>query len=406
MTVRNRPVGGRLLTQMFKAMLVLWAAGTAVGVVRFTQGLGSVTAMNDGYPWGLWIAFDVVVGTGLASGGYAIALLVYVFNKGRYHPLVRPAILTSALGYAVSGVAVAFDIGRYWNLWKIPTMPWNWNSTSVLLEVALCMFVYTMVLFVELSPALLERWQAGGSPRLKALADGWLPRLDRALPFIIAAGLVLPTMHQSSLGTVLLVARTKVHPLWHTSLLPMLFVLTALGMGYGILYLESIFSSVAFGRAMETRLLASLGKVVGAVLLAFIVIRFAGLAGSGRLGLLFTGGRSAFFWLETAVFAAAALLFLRQSAAPRAGDLLAASLLALAAGSLYRIDAYLVAYDPGPAYSYFPSLGEIAISLGLVASETMAYLYLVRKFPILAGVVLPEGRTVPAGEDLSRAKAT
>ena len=105
--VRNFP------STPIQIMLALWALGTVAGLWRFTQGLGAATSMNDGYPWGLWIAFDVVVGTGLASGGYAMALLVYVFNKGRYHSLVRPALLTSFLGYSVAGVAVAFDLGRY-----------------------------------------------------------------------------------------------------------------------------------------------------------------------------------------------------------------------------------------------------------------------------------------------------
>src|SRR5512138_1615934 len=139
MTARPRPVEGQLLTPFVKIRLVLWGLGTVAGLVRFTQGLGAVTAMNDGYPWGLWIAFDVVVGTGLASGGYALALLVFVFNRGRYHPLVRPALLTSLLGYGVAGVAVFFDVGRWWALAKVPFLRWRWNGSSVLLEVALCM---------------------------------------------------------------------------------------------------------------------------------------------------------------------------------------------------------------------------------------------------------------------------
>ena len=120
MSTPARPVEGRFLTTAIKIMLLLWALGTVAGLYRFTQGLGAATAMSDGYPWGIWIAFDVVVGTGLASGGYAMALLVYVFNKGKFHPLVRPALLTSFLGYSVAGVAVAFDLGRYWNMWRIP----------------------------------------------------------------------------------------------------------------------------------------------------------------------------------------------------------------------------------------------------------------------------------------------
>ncbi len=397
MNVRSRPVGGPLLTPVFKIMLVLWAIGTAAGVVRWTQGLGAATALNDAYPWGLWIAFDVVVGTGLASGGYAIALLVFIFNRGKYHPLVRPALLTSALGYSIAGVAVFFDVGRYWNLWKIPVMPWNWNGTSVLLEVALCMMAYVAVLLVELSPALLERWRSGASPGLAAVAEAWLPRLERALPLVIAAGLVLPTMHQSSLGALLLIAPTKVHPLYYTGLMPALYLLTCFGMGYAVIYFESIFSSLAFDRPIERKLLGSLGRVAGATLLAFVAIRFGGLALEGKLPLAFrVDFMNFFFWSETALLVAAAAMFLRREAAGRASLQLQAALLALAGGALYRIDTYLVAFNPGRNWSYFPSLGEIAVTLGLVATESMVYMAAVRRFPILAGVVLPEREEAPA----------
>ena len=103
---------------------------------------------------GLWIAFDVVTGTALACGGYAVALLVYILNKGKYHPLVRPAMLTSALGYTLAGVGVGLDVGRWWNLWRVPLFFWHWNLNSVLLEVALCIMAYIVVLWLELAPAV------------------------------------------------------------------------------------------------------------------------------------------------------------------------------------------------------------------------------------------------------------
>lgn len=397
MSARARPVEGKLLTPAVKVLLVLWGAATIAVLARFVQGLGATTAMNDGFPWGIWIAFDVVVGTGLASGGYAMALLVYVLNKGRYHPLVRPALVTSFLGYSVAGVAVAFDLGRFWNLWKVPLSPWTWNGTSILLEVALCMIAYTAVLLVELSPALLERWSDGRRPALAAFSRRWLPRLDRALPFVIALGLVLPTMHQSSLGSLLLVAGTKVHPLWHTGLLPLLFLLTAFAMGYAIIYFEAIFSAAAFRRAMETRMLSRLGVFVAGLLLAFLAVRFSGLFAADRLGLtLSSGARSFFFWAETLLLGAAALLFMHQGVRASAAGQLQAALLALAGGALYRVDAFLTAYRPGQGWVYFPSFFEILVTVGLVATETVAYVWLVRRFPILAGVTEPEPVRVPA----------
>jgi Ni/Fe-hydrogenase subunit HybB-like protein len=397
MSASARPVGGKLLGPVVKVMLVLWGIGTVAGLYRFTHGLGASTSMNDGYPWGIWIAFDVVVGTGLASGGYAMALLVFIFNKGKYHALVRPALVTSFLGYSVAGVAVAFDLGRYWNMWRIPVSPWDWNGSSILLEVALCMFAYTGVLAIELLPALLEKWTGEGHAERAALARRWLPRLERVLPFIVALGLVLPTMHQSSLGSLLLVAWTKVNPLWHTGLLPLLYLLTAVGMGYAIIYFESIFSSWAFGRQMETRMLSRIGVFVAGILLAFLVLRFGGLFAADRLGLTVASGiQSFFFWVETALFLAAAFLFMQQGVRASAAGQLQAALLALAGGALYRVDSFLTAFNPGDNWVYFPSLSEIAVTLGLVATETVVYVFIVKKFPILAGVSAPAQRPEPA----------
>ncbi len=396
MSARARPVGGKLLTTSVQVMIAVLGFATIAAIARFTKGLGATTAMNDGFPWGIWIAFDVVVGTALASGGYAMAVLVYVFNKGRYHPLVRPALVTSFLGYSMAGIAVTFDLGRFWNLWRVPVSFWDWNGTSVLLEVALCMFAYTLVLAIEISPALLERWDAEGEGKRAELARRWLPRIHAALPFILAFGLVLPTMHQSSLGSLLLVAQTKVHPLWHTPLLPLLFLLTAFAMGYAIIFFEAIFSAHAFGRPLETRLFARLGAFVAGVIGAFLVVRFAGLFAADRLELTVrAGGYSFFFWGETLLFAASAFLFLQQGVKASAAAQLQAALLALAGGALSRVDAFLTAYRPGQGWVYVPSYFEILITLGIVATETVAYVYLVRRFPVLAGVTGTQTKPVP-----------
>src|SRR5919197_939968 len=218
---RAEPVGGKLVTSFFKVLLVTWAIGTAAGIVRFTQGLGVASAMNDGYPWGIWIAVDVVVGTALGSGGFAVALLVYVMNRGKFHPLLRPAILTSALGYTAGATAIVFDVGRWWNLWRVPVVPlfsaggrFGFNWSSGLLEVALCVMAYTAVLWIELSPPILERWGESGPSAWRGLARALLGIVEKLLPIVLALGLVLPMMRQSSLGSLFLVAVTKLHRLW------------------------------------------------------------------------------------------------------------------------------------------------------------------------------------------------
>jgi Ni/Fe-hydrogenase subunit HybB-like protein len=218
------------------------------------------------------------------------------------------------------------------------------------------------------------------------------------VPFLIAFGLLLPTMHQSSLGGLMMMAGLKLHPLWHSGFLPLYFLFTAFAMGFGVLFFESIFSSVAFKRPLENRLLATLGRYVAGVILVFLALRFAVLGAEGKLGLLFSSGRMGFFfWAEILVFLASAASFLRQGKLGLPHHQLQAALLAMLGGTLYRVDVFLVAYDPGNGWIYFPSVAEILVTLGLIATETVVYVLVVRKFPSLAGVTTPPGRDVPAG---------
>ncbi|HET6921530.1 MAG TPA: Ni/Fe-hydrogenase cytochrome b subunit, partial [Anaeromyxobacteraceae bacterium] len=249
------PLGGRILTPFFKALLLVAGVGLVALAIRFTRGLGAVTAMSDGYGFGLWIAMDVVVGTAVGCGGYAMALLVYLANKGEFHPLVRPAMLTGALGYTFAGASIFVDIGRYWWIWKIPVFATWWNGSSALLEVALCVMAYIVVLWLEFSPSVLEGWKNGRNPFLRGTAETWGPRMAKAMPWIIATGLLLPTMHQSSLGTVMLLPTSKVHGLWLTSFLPLLFLVNAVFLGYGAVIAEATISAFGFKRPRETALL-------------------------------------------------------------------------------------------------------------------------------------------------------
>jgi Ni/Fe-hydrogenase subunit HybB-like protein len=381
----NEAVGGKLLTPGYKVLLALGVIGGLLIVWRFAAGLGATTALSDGYPLGLWIALDVVIGTALACGGYALALVVYIFNKGKYHPMVRPAILTSALGYTLAGLSVAIDLGRPWNMWKIPLYFWTWNLNSALLEVALCIMAYVGVLWIEMAPAFLERWKDDGPQWLRRFAQRTLPILNKLLIWIIALGMLLPTMHQSSLGTMMLLAGPRLHPLWNTPLLPLLFLLTCLAMGYSFLVFEATFSSIGFHRRAETKMLALLQKIAVSIAIAFVVVRFADLLYRGRLGLMTQlDFRGSIFWLETVLWLLPVVLFV-VSRKTNLGTLLLGAICIALAGGLYRMDTFLVAFQPGPGWHYFPSVPELFISIGLISAEIALYIFLVRKFPILAG---------------------
>jgi len=392
MSRKAQAVGGSILTWPFIAALAVFALCLPVLAWRFLYGLGPTTGMNDGFPWGIWIAFDVVTGTALACGGFSVAILCYAFNKGKYHPLIRPAILTSALGYSLAGASVIIDLGRYWNVWKIPLL-WNWNRNSVLLEVALCIMTYVFVLWIELSPAFFEVWEEQEKYPLLCRVARWLHGLlNRYLIGILALGILLPTMHQSSLGSLMLIMTTKLHKLWHTPLLPVLFLSSAILMGYAAVIFESALADEVFDRPRETKILASMSGIMVVVLFFFLGVRLVDLALRDRLGLVARlDFYSGMFLLEMALFLAPALLLLSRKGRNNPGIELISAILMMVAGTLYRFDTFLVGFRPGPGWSYFPTIPEMAVTIGFVAFEVLAYLFIVKKFPILHTGAPPHG---------------
>ncbi|MBK6402895.1 MAG: Ni/Fe-hydrogenase cytochrome b subunit [Rhodocyclaceae bacterium] len=367
-----------LFTPFFMALALLVGLAVVFLAVRFVNGMGSVANLNGGYSWGIWVVYDIVVGTALACGGYALAVTVYVFNKGKYHPLIRPALLTSLLGYGFAAFGAFVDMGRWWQFYNL-FLPWQMNFHSVMLEVGLCVSAYVMVLSIEFLPTILQRFRA------QALAQRIESVLSRALFFVIALGILLPTMHQSSLGSFLIAMGWKVHPLWQTlHFQPLLAVLSAFTMGFAIVVLESSLAAAAFRRAPETPLLAGLGRIIVGLIVAFLVIRFAAILWQGKLGRIFAFDLgSLMFLIETALFAYPLAVLISPRGRRNAKKLLYAAASMVLAGALYRFDAFLITFDPGPGYSYFPAFPESMVTVGTVAAEIMAYLYFVKKFPVL-----------------------
>jgi Ni/Fe-hydrogenase subunit HybB-like protein len=383
----HTPVGGELWTRGFRTLVAIAALGGVMALWRFAAGLAAVSNLNDGYPWGIWIAFDVVTGTALGCGGYAVALLVYILNKGEYHPLVRPAMLTSLLGYALAVLAVTIDLGRPWELWKVPVYFWRW-SHSPQLEVALCVATYVAVLLVELSPAAFEKWKASPDAGLRSFAEKGMALVNRAMVFILALGLLLPTMHQSSLGTMMLLPGPRLHPLWFTPWLPFLFLVNCVLMGFGVVVLESHVSASAFSRRRETAMLASLGRVASYVAWFFVAFRVGSIALHGAVSTLASGYGIAVL-VELGLTVAGALILASGAKRRNAGQQVLAGLLLVLGGAVYRFNVYLVGFRPGSHWSYFPAVPELLITFGIVALEIALYIAAVRSFPILAGEPAP-----------------
>lgn len=367
------PVGGKLLNKTMLVSGVLIVAALGVLLARFIFGLGAVTNLNDGYPWGIWVAVDVVIGSAFACGGFSVAMLVYIFNKGQYHPLVRPALLASLFGYTLAGVGVMFDLGRYWNFWHV-FVPSHANPNSVMFEVAVCISAYILVMWIEFSPVFLEKL---GRHDLKQ-------KLNKVLFFFIALGTLLPMMHQSSLGTLLVLMGGQVNPLWQTPILPLLYLLTAITMGYGVVLFESCLASSAYRREIEVHLLEPLSKVMLGVLGFYLVVRFGDLVARGALGNAFVLSVAAlFFWFETILFVVPFVLIGSLGARRNPARLFQAGVAIMLAGALLRLNGFLIGYDTGPGWNYFPSIAELVVTIGMLAIHVVGYIVITRRFPVL-----------------------
>ncbi len=369
-----RPLGGNLLTPFTLLLGVLSAIAAAILLYRFFYGLGAVTNLNDGYPFGIWIAYDVVVGSAFACGGYAMALLVYIFNKGQYHPLVRPALLASLFGYTLAGASVIFDLGRWWNVWHI-FWPGYAQVNSVMFEVAVCITAYIVVMWIEFSPVFLEKL---GMKDVKQ-------KLNKLLFFFIALGVLLPSMHQSSLGSLLVIFGQQIHPLWQSGwLLPVIYLMTAILLGFAVVIFEATLSSTGFKRPLETKVLTPLAKVMYWTLAAYVVLRVLDLVLRGALGTAFAASWQAFwFWVEMACFIVPLVTLASENARRSAAKLFVGAVLLMLGGMLLRINGFLVGYMTGEGWSYFPSLAELMVTVGIIAFEILAYIVIVRNYPVL-----------------------
>ncbi|MGQ9572115.1 MAG: NrfD/PsrC family molybdoenzyme membrane anchor subunit [Dehalococcoidia bacterium] len=350
-----------------------------VAMIRYANGLGAITNLNDNTAWGLWISFDLLCGVALASGAFIMASMVYLFGQERYRPLLRPAILTGFLGYLMVVLALLVDLGRPERIWYLLIF---WNPHSVMFEVGWCVMLYTLVLALEFSPLVFERFGLE-APR----------RLIHALIIPLAiAGATLSTLHQSSLGSLFVIVPDQLHKIWYTPLLPLLFWLTAVAVGPAMVILESTISSRVFRRGLEIDLLGSLAKVIPFVLAAYIAVKIGDLAGSGQLHLVTDWHlESGLWWLEMVGFVALPMVlfslpFVRQSNA----WLLFSAFLVISGVILSRFAVSLIALGrPEFAASYWPHPLEFAVTIGIVAAGVAAFGLVARYLPLFVEHAAP-----------------
>jgi Ni/Fe-hydrogenase subunit HybB-like protein len=394
MSAHDHPkaIGGTILDPLMKKLLAVFAVAAAIMLYRFAVGIGPVSNMTDGFTWGIWEPVNVVVFTGIGAGAFSVGLLCYLLNEGKYHGLVRPAVLVGAISYTLGASSILIALGRPWNAYWLPWLPY-WNLSSALLEVAVCVMAYVCVLWVEVLPAVLEGAAASRSPRWSAIARRWGPRLAKAMPYIIALAILLPTMHQSSLGGLMLIAGPKIHPLWHNALLPTLFLVSCLSMGFGAVVVLVNVLNLGWNARQDQKLFAGLSKANAALLVLYSVLRLGEIVVNGKLRYLGLNGPTAWFVLEMALFLVPAAMFFSPKVQANRGRLFGAALLAVAAGAVYRVDTYLTMYRPvgwtaagephAAGWNYFPSLGETLVTVGMAAVGVAVFVLVSRLFPVV-----------------------
>jgi Ni/Fe-hydrogenase subunit HybB-like protein len=370
-------------------LLISLAAGLYATILRFARGLGASTALSDQFPWGLWIGFDVLCGVGLAAGGFTLAAAVYIFHLERFHAIVRPAILTAFLGYGLVAVALLYDLGRPYRIWHPLVM---WNPHSVMFEVAWCVMLYLTVLALEFSPVVLERFKLTTPLRIiKAIT----------IPLVIA-GVLLSTLHQSSLGSLYLIVPSKLHPFWYTPWLPVLFYISAIGVGLAMVIFESNLSARAFGHQIEMPLLSQLAKAMFWVLGAFGLLRLGDLASRGALALLREPTPEALLLVLEIVLGILAPVALLSSARVRENReaLFATAVLVITGFLLNRLNVSITGMEASSGTHYFPRWTEVAVTLSLVGAGFLLFALAVRYLNVFESHAAPSaGSTSLAGGD-------
>lgn len=405
------PIKTPYFTKGTTLVFVVMLAGLAALAARFAFGLGSVTNLDNGYGWGIWIAIDVACGVALAAGGFTTAALADIFHKEKYHVITRPALLTAMLGYTFVALGVMTDLGRWYNIWH-PMIPSMWQGNSVLFEVGICVMCYLTVLYIEFLPIVVERfkgkvnfpeafkWLNRPAETLLWMADNTLVRFTS---LFIIAGVVLSCMHQSSLGTLMVLVPTKEHVLWYTPISPLLFLVSAIMVGFPMVVFESVIASRSFKLKPETKILGSIARYTPFLLGFYLALKIGDITIRGAWPYVLKFDTPSKMWLlEMLVGVVLPLVILYQKKLRyRVGPLFTGATLVIIGVVINRINVFLIGYTPlYQAKPYFPTIFEIMVTAGFIAALVLLYRLFVRIFPIIS---LPaEQAQAPVGEERAR----
>ena len=391
MNHKASPLNRKFWTPGVFVMLVFMIAGAMSIIARFTGGIGYVSNLSTARPWGLWVGVDVATGVALAAGGFTTAALAHIFGRHSYEPITRPALLTAMLGYTFVVIGLLVDIGRSWAIWK-PIFFWNTNS--VLFEVAMCVMLYLYVLYFEFIPIVAEQFKdrvrlPGSLAMLNKPIDLFLKIadavLDKAMWILIILGVVLSCMHQSSLGSLMLIAPTKIHPLWYTPILPLLFLTSAFAVGYPMVVFETTLATSSFKLDSEMSILTPLTRITIFLLGLYMLLKFGDMFVRGTYVYLLDGTYQTNSFIVEMMFGVIVpwLMLISKKVRQTQKGVFAAAAMIVFGVALNRINVFIVGYtSPVRENGYFPSIVEIFVTLGLIATLMFIYRFIVTFLPV------------------------
>jgi len=359
---------------------IILVAGLVLTVIRFTRGIGAVTNLSNNNPWGIWIGFDLLCGVALAAGGYVTSAACYIFGLKRFHSAVRPAILTAFLGYALVVFALHYDVGRPWRL-PYPVF-YSQGTSSLLFEVGLCVFLYLTVLFIEFTPAAFE-WL--GFKKIRAV----VVKLTLILTIF---GVILSTLHQSSLGALFMIAPSKLHPLWYSGYLPVYFFISSMFAGMSMVIFEGSLAHVYLSDKMDDNhkkeaqgVALGFARAASLIMMGYCSIKIIGLAIDNNWHYLTTPW-GMWFILELAGFVLfPAILYAMGAREKNLAMVRAAAVWTVLGIILNRLNISIIAfnYHLPLADRYIPSMMEVGISVFIITLGITAYRYITSRMPIL-----------------------
>ena len=361
------------ITPMRLVFAAIAALAILIILVRMIWGLGATTNLNDQWPWGFWISFDVLLGVALAGGGYGVSLIVYVLRRDQFYPIARSAMLTSLLGYVIVVLGLLIEVGQWFNFWR-PFV--SWGHASILFEVFWCISMYTMIQVLEFCEVATEK-----------VFKGFHKYFKKVLPVLLVIGITLPTLHQSSLGALYYMMVGKLDPLWWSWLLPPFFLLSSFFVGPGMIVLESRLSGKAFNHQVDLSVTRGLIRISGAVMIVYLAMKIIDLAIAGEMAKAFAFDFvSIMFLIEMGLGVLVPILIAFSNASSTSKGQVLFGLLTVGGVIMNRFNVVMTGmgeYINASGGYYFPAWTEFVVSAGLVSIACLVYLFIAENFSIM-----------------------